>query len=87
MNYDISNYIIGFRYDVLNYGMRRNINERVFKTLTLSAQYKFGKSPTRLIFNYEWRQAEAPQLSGIHPVNQFLSNMNNRIVFSLFWFI
>ena len=87
LNYDISNYVIGLRYDILNYGMRKSINERLFKTLTLSAQYKFGKSPTRLIFNYEWRQAEASQLSDRNPVNQFLSDMDNRIMLSLFWFI
>lgn len=87
VTWDISNYVIGFRYDILNYGMQKNINGRMFKTLTLSAQYKFGKSPTRLILNYEWRQAEAPRLSDTHPVNQFLSDMDNRITLSLFWFV
>ena len=87
VNYDISNYVIGFRYDILNYGMRKNINGRMFRTLTFSTQYKFGKSPTRLIFNYEWRQAKAPRLSDTHPVNQFLSNMDNRFVISIFWFV
>lgn len=87
INYDISNYVIGFRYDILGYGLRENLNGRIFQTLTLSAQYKFAKFPTRLIFNYEWRQAEAPRLSSTHPVNQFLSNMDNRISLSLFWFI
>ena len=87
VNYDISSYVVGFRYDFLNYGMRKNINGRAFRTFTLSAQHKFGTSPTRLILNYEWRKAEAPRLSDTHPVNQFLSDMDNRITLSLFWFI
>ena len=87
VNYDISKYVFGFRYDILSYGMRKDINERIFSTLALSVQYKFGKSPTRLILNYEWRKAKAPQLSGTHPVNQFLADMDNRILLSLFWFV
>lgn len=89
VNYDLmKQYSFGVRYDEVNYGLRVLANERIFDTFTLSTQYKFDpQSPTRLILNYEFRNAEAPKLADNHPVNRFLSGVGDRVSLNLFWFL
>ena len=70
---------LGLRYDVLNRGTEGNpALEREFKTVGLSAQYSFSPS-TRLIANYEFRDAEAPNLPAAAPPNQILDGMDDRL--------
>ncbi|NQZ17764.1 MAG: hypothetical protein HRT44_00670 [Bdellovibrionales bacterium] len=88
-NYDLmKQYTFGMRYDQINYGKRVSANERIFDTFTLSTQYKFKPtSPTRLMLNYEFRNAEAPNLADTSPINQFLAGVDDRVSLSLFWFL
>lgn len=65
------------RYDVLNRATKVAANERKFDTLTLGAQYFFNKK-TRMILNYEFRNAEAPNLPGSHTANQILDSIDDR---------
>jgi predicted porin len=65
------------RYDVLNRATDVATNERKFETWTLGAQYFFNKK-TRMILNYEFRSAEAPNLPGSHPANQILDGIDDR---------
>jgi hypothetical protein len=70
---------LGIRYDVLNRATEGAAGlEREFKTLGLSGQYHFSKR-TRLIANYEFRDAEAPNLPGAHPANQILDGLDDRL--------
>ncbi len=66
------------RYDVYNRMTDVANKERKFDTLTLGAQYFFNKK-SRLILNYEIRNAEAPNLADDHNANKILSGMDNRI--------
>lgn len=66
------------RYDRFNRATDTDPAERRFDTLTLGAQYFFNKK-TRLILNYEFREAEAPNLPSSHPANQILDGMDDRI--------
>ena len=69
---------IDARYDWLARGTDTDADERRFKTLTLGLQYFFNKK-SRLILNYEFRDAEAPKLAGTAVPNQILDDMDNRI--------
>jgi len=71
---------LGVRYDVLNRGTKSTTPaaERKFETVGLSAQYFFSKK-TRLIANYEFRDAEAPNLPAGAPPNQILDGMDDRL--------
>ena len=51
--------------------------ERKFETVTLGAQYFFNKK-SRVIVNYEIRDAEAPGLAGGAVPNQILDGMDDR---------
>ena len=64
---------------MLNRGTEGNPTiEREFKTLALSGQYSFSKR-TRLIANYEFRDAEAPNLPNGTPPNKILDGIDNRL--------
>ena len=71
---------LGVRYDVLNRGTDSATPalEREFKTVSLGAQYSFNPR-TRLIANYEFRDAKAPNLPAAAPPNQILDGMDDRI--------
>lgn len=71
---------LGVRYDELNRGTDKSTPavERKFKTLGLSGQYQFNKK-VRLIGNYEFRDAEAPNLPSSHPANKILDGMDDRL--------
>ncbi len=60
---------LDLRYDQLNRGTETPSKERKFTTLTLGAQY-FVNKKTRVVFNYEMRDAEAPNLASSHTVNE-----------------
>jgi len=75
---------LGIRYDVLNRGTdgATPAAERKFETLGLSGQYFINKK-VRLIANYEFRDAEAPNLASTHPANQILDGMDDRLSLQL----
>ncbi len=66
------------RYDVLNRMTDVSAQERKLETLTLGAQYFMNKK-SRLIVNYEVRDAEAPGLAGSAVPNQILADIDDRI--------
>lgn len=66
------------RYDVLNRNTNISAQERQFETLTLGAQYFFNKK-SRLLVNYEFRDAEAPNLAAGAVPNQILDSMDDRL--------
>ncbi|MGV6852031.1 MAG: porin [bacterium] len=69
---------LDMRYDQYNRVTNVSAAERQFTTLTFGAQYFFNKK-TRLIANYELRDAEAPNLPGTAGPNKILGAMDNRI--------
>ena len=70
---------LGIRYDKLNRGTEGNpALEREFDTLTLGAQYYFSKR-TRVIANYAFRDAEAPNLPNGAPPNQILDGIDDKL--------
>ncbi len=70
---------LDIRYDVLNRGTEGAASiERKFDTVTLGAQYFFNKK-TRVTFNYEIRNAEAPGLASTHPANQITGTLDDRL--------
>ncbi len=74
---------LGLRYDTLNRGTKGNpALERQFDTLALGAQYFFSKR-TRLIANYEFRNAEAPNLPATAVPNQILDGMDDKLTFQV----
>ncbi len=68
---------LDLRYDWLNRATDTAADERRFTAWTAGAQYTLNKK-TRLIFNYEFRAAEAPELSGSAVPNQILDGMDDR---------
>ena len=69
---------LDLRYDLLNRVTNIDAKERKFETTTLGAQYFFNKK-TRLIVNYELRDAEAPNLASNSGANKILSGMDDRL--------
>ena len=65
------------RYDTLNRRTDVAANERKFTTTTLGVQYFFNPK-TRATLNYEWRNAEAPNLPDTNPANLILNSTDNR---------
>jgi len=70
------------RYDVYNRLTNSSAGERKFTTLTLGVQYFFNKK-SRFIFNYESRDAEAPNLAGSATPNKILAGIDDRITAQL----
>jgi len=75
------------RYDWYNRATNLTANDEMqFKTWTLGAQYFFNMS-TKLIVNYEKREAKNPNLPSSHVINTIAGDVDNRIsaqVFLLF---
>lgn len=69
---------IDLRYDHLNRGTETNAGEREFSTWTIGAQYFFNKK-SRVLANYEIRDAEAPNLPSSAGPNRILDSMDNRL--------
>ena len=66
------------RYDVYNRFTNSTAGERQFTTLTLGMQYFFNKK-SRVIVNYEFRDAEAPNAAGGATPNLILDGMDDRL--------
>ena len=76
------------RFDRLQIGTSTPQNERRFETLTAGLKYSFRQRPDRirnlrLIFNYEFRSAEAPGLPAGTAPNQILSGLDDRFGFQV----
>ncbi|HEC19966.1 MAG TPA: porin [Gammaproteobacteria bacterium] len=69
---------LDIRYDTMNRGTETDAGERKFTTTTLGAQWFFNLK-TRLVVNYEIRDAEAPNLPSTDNANKILSEMDNRL--------
>jgi len=70
---------LDLRYDVLNRGTTgASAIEREFDTLTIGAQYFFSPK-TRIIANYEFRDAEAPNLPASAVPNTILDNTDDKL--------
>jgi len=70
------------RYDVYNRMTDVAAKERRFKTWTLGMQYFFNRK-SRVIVNYEIRDAEAPNLPAANNANKILGGMDNRLAAQL----
>ncbi len=77
-----SKWEVDARYDVYNRLTNSSTGERKFTTLTLGVQYFFNKK-SRFIFNYESRDAEAPNLAGSATPNKILAGIDDRITAQL----
>ncbi|MDH5445268.1 MAG: OprO/OprP family phosphate-selective porin [Gammaproteobacteria bacterium] len=69
---------VDFRYDEYNRMTDVAAKERKFETNTLGVQYFFNKK-SRLIINYEQREAEAPNLPADHNANKILDSVDDRL--------
>lgn len=66
------------RYDILNRATEDDTLERTFETLTLGAQWFMNKK-SRVVLNYEMRNAEAPNLSSSSNANLILDDIDDRL--------
>lgn len=73
---------LDLRYDNLNRRTDTAAAERTFNTTTVGLQYFFDKK-NRITFNYEFRNAEAPNLPASDNANKVLSGIDNRISLQL----
>ncbi|HEX9627071.1 MAG TPA: hypothetical protein VGA00_09055 [Acidiferrobacterales bacterium] len=69
---------LDLRYDTLNRRTDTAAAERQFTTVTLGAQWFFDRK-NRLTVNYEFRDAEAPNLAGTAVPNVILGGTDDRI--------
>jgi len=69
---------VDLRYDVYNRLTDSTLGERQFTTWTVGTQFFFNKK-TRLIVNYEFRDAEAPGYASSAVQNQILSSLDDRL--------
>jgi hypothetical protein len=74
----LPNLELDVRYDKYNRGTETDAGEREFTRWTVGAQYFFNKK-SRFILNYEFRDAEAPELSSSATPNQILDDFDNRL--------
>ncbi len=80
----LPNLELDIRYDVLNRGTESTANERTFETVTLGAQYFFNKK-SRMTFNYEIRDQEAPGFASGAAPNLIADGLDDRL--SLQWLV
>jgi len=74
---------LDLRYDVLNRGTDGAATiERTFDTVTVGAQYFFNKK-SRITFNYEIRNQDAPGFSDTAPPNQIADALDDRLSLQL----
>lgn len=69
---------LDLRYDNLNRRTDTPAAERQFNTATVGLQWFFDKK-NRITFNYEFRDAEAPNLPGTDNANKVLGGTDDRI--------
>ncbi|RDH83164.1 MAG: porin [endosymbiont of Galathealinum brachiosum] len=70
------------RYDVLNRATETAAGERKFDTLTLGAQYFLNKK-SRITFNYEIRNQEAPDFASTAAPNQIADSLDDLLSLQL----
>ncbi len=73
---------LDIRYDTYDRMTNVSTKERQFDTTTLGAQYFFNKK-TRVTFNYEFREGEAPNLPSSHNANKILDGLDDRVSLQL----
>jgi len=73
---------LDLRYDKYNRMTDVSAKEREFETWTAGVQYFFNKK-SRFLLNYEFRDAEAPNLPGSAAPNQVLGSLDDRIAAQL----
>ena len=73
---------LDLRYDRLNRATETSAGEREFENWTVGAQYFFNKK-SRILVNYEFRDAEAPGLPGSAVPNRILSDLDDRLAVQL----
>lgn len=73
---------LDLRHDNLNRRTDTAAAERKFNTTTVGLQWFFDKK-NRITFNYEIRNAEAPNLPSTDNANKVLSGMDNRVSLQL----
>lgn len=73
---------LDIRYDVYNRMTDVAAKERKFETTTVGAQYFFNKK-SRATLNYEFRDAEAPNLPSSHNANLILGEIDDRLSLQL----
>lgn len=84
------NWEIEARYDEFDRNNNDAAAERLFKTWTLGGQYFFNKT-TRVILNYEWREAEVPSPMAItnavqrRNANIVADNLGDRVSLQVTW--
>lgn len=69
---------LDLRYDKLNRRTDSAAAEREFTTITLGVQHFFDPK-NRLTLNYEFRDAQAPNLPGSNVANRILDSLDDRI--------
>ncbi len=69
---------LDLRYDIYNRMTDNAKKERKFETVTLGGQWFFNRK-SRLIINYEFRNAEAPNLPSSATPNQVLGGMDDKL--------
>jgi hypothetical protein len=78
----LPNLELDLRYDTLDRRTETAVAEREFTTTTVGLQYFFDRR-NRLAVNYEFREAEAPNLPSTNPANQILEGMDDRLSLQL----
>lgn len=78
----LPNLELDLRYDTLDRRTETAAAERRFTTTTLGLQYFFDRR-NRVAVNYEFREAEAPNLPSTNPANQILEGMDDRLSLQL----
>ncbi|HKK13471.1 MAG TPA: porin [Gammaproteobacteria bacterium] len=74
----LPNLELDLRYDQYNRNTKVSADEREFKTTTVGAQYFFNKK-SRMLVNYEFRSADAPNLPDSANPNKVLDSIDNRL--------
>jgi len=69
---------LDIRYDIYNRMTNVSAKERTFETTTVGGQYFFNKK-TRVTLNYEFRNADAPNLAGGAGPNQIADSRDDRV--------
>lgn len=78
----LSNLELDVRYDVLDRRTETVSKEREFTTTTVGLQYFFDRR-NRLAVNYEFREAEAPNLPATDSANRILDGLDDRLSLQL----
>lgn len=72
------------RYDRLDRGTKERATERRFQTMTVGLTYRHNKA-LRLLADYEFRDVEAPRLSGNAVPNKILDKVNDLVAVRVYY--